>query len=53
LMVAIRPSRLRSSLWQIKLAFRVSKLVLRFRCSHHIAAPTVANLGIKGALENL
>jgi hypothetical protein len=28
-------------------------LVLRFRRSHHIAAPSIANVGIKGALENL
>ena len=27
-------------------------LVLRFRGSHHIAAPSFANLGIKGALSN-
>jgi hypothetical protein len=30
-----------------------SELVLRFRRSHHIAAPSLANVGIKGALENL
>jgi hypothetical protein len=28
-------------------------LVLRFRSSHHIAAPSFANFGIKGALANL
>jgi len=29
------------------------RLVLRFRRSHHIAARSRANVGIKGALENL
>ena len=29
------------------------RLVLRFRRSHHFAAPSFANVGIKGALENL
>src|SRR5689334_10404513 len=27
-------------------------LVLRFRSSHHVAAPSFANFGIKGALAN-